>query len=123
MTITGDYTVFAIRYHPSSCAFTRPPLEVPRTGVWCGEHIRFVEESGNKPHGRPAASAKSPMARGTFKAEKKTGKVNKCGGILVGSSVREAVDAGKTVHEYCPTAVMIQEGAKRQANTWQCRCC
>ena len=56
MTITGDYTVFAIRYHPSSCTFTRPPLEVRRSGVWCGKHIRFAEGSGGKkPHGKPTS--------------------------------------------------------------------
>ena len=44
MTITDDYKVFAGRYHPSSSIFSRPPLEVRRTVVWCGKHIRFAEE-------------------------------------------------------------------------------
>jgi len=44
MTITDDYKVFAGRYHPSSSAFSRLP-EVRRSGVWCGKHIRFAEES------------------------------------------------------------------------------
>ena len=128
MTITDDYKVFAGRYHPSSGAFTRPPLEVSDCPTNAQEILHGLgvpkftnKSSGKKPHGKPTiAGSEGVWQQGCFKATKVGDRVSTYGGS---SSVKEAHKAGKTVGEYCPTAVKVDEGRGRSANMWQCRCC
>jgi hypothetical protein len=120
MTITDDYAVFAHHYNASSDAIGRTSqIEVRQDRVWCGKHIRFPPH--RLPHGKPTSKgASGSWQMGSFRAGKADGVVSKCGNW---DHVVEAHEARKTVHEYCPTAEIVEEEkGKCRNNIWQCRC-
>jgi len=133
MTIVVTYEAFADAYTSGSRVsivglVKRAPKRAPKsclpTNTMVQDHPCLPtgdpgprEKKAAKKHGAPKGGV--GLAKGAFYARKVDWMVLKGGR----GGMRVASLAGKTVHEYCPTAVMIEGGVRNCANTWQCRCC
>jgi hypothetical protein len=121
MTVTDDYTVFAGRYHPSSGAFSRPPLEVTNRLADAQEilHVLGVPQLPTKrsvekkPHGKPTSRGQWPQ--GTFWLKPNENII-----CCVGNNSRKKAQVGKSLVELGCNALEVGKCGKNRRFICQC---
>jgi hypothetical protein len=128
MTITDDYKVFAGRYHPSSGAFSRPPLEVTDLRADAQEILHGLgvpqlptkktkTKTKTKPHGL-ARGGPLGGAQGTFWMKIDETVISSVGG----SRARKAEQVGKSLSDLGCDALEVGISPRGRHTCFICQC-